>query len=58
MPIIRKILGIFMKNEIETFSVRSMVLNVYKTYMILLSIFYIGLIAASCFILRNKEARG
>lgn len=57
MPFFRKILGTVMKNEIETMSIRSMVLNVYKTYMILLSIFYIGLIAASFFILRSKKVQ-
>lgn len=57
MPIFRKVLSMLMKNEIETLSIRSMVLNVYKTYMILLSIFYIGLTAASYFILRSKEVR-
>lgn len=56
MPAAKQVLGVFLGTKIDTLSVRSWVLNVYKAYMQILLVMYVFLLLFSIYIvlLRSK----
>lgn len=57
MPLIRNVLALFLGDQIETLSIRSCILNVYKTYLILAIFIYALLMLVTIFILRKKARK-
>ncbi|MDB4056852.1 hypothetical protein N9522_00695 [Candidatus Thioglobus sp.] len=55
MPLAKKILRLFIKDKVEYISIRSYVLNVYKTYFIMLSFLYILLLIITFMVYKRKN---
>lgn len=57
MPMAKQVLGVFLGEKIETVSVRSLVLNVYKTYMVALLVLYVLLFGFTAYLIMKRQYR-